>query len=120
MSEDNRRVQRVEKELRQLISLKLAQKQTGLSENLICISQVRVSPDLRQAKVYVSQLGKTHVSEEVLKELKSDAPDIQRFVHSRMKTRFCPKLIFFNDDSVSISIKMDGIFNNLNNTPQED
>jgi ribosome-binding factor A len=111
-------MQKIEKELRELVSTYLVQNQSGQSQGLICIAQIIASPDLRQAKVYISQIGKDHVDEELLESIQNEAPEIQRFVHSRLRTRYCPKLLFFNDDTVATSIRMDSIFSNLNK--QED
>lgn len=116
MSEINRRLQKVEKELRQVISSYLVSKGAGQSKGLLCISDVRVSPDLRQAKVYVSQIGQPSVPEDVLEDLRQNAPEVQSHIHSRLRMRYCPKLIFFNDDTVATSIKLDKIFDSLHAT----
>lgn len=57
MPGENRRIQRVEKELRHLVAGYFL---TGLKDPLSCLSSVvgvKVSPDLRHAKVYVSLMG---------------------------------------------------------------
>ena len=107
MSEKNRRLQRAEKEIREVISTYLMQEQAGGSEELVALTQVLVSPDLRNVKAFVCVIGQDRVSEETLKVLQSHAPEIQRLFNSRFRMKFCPKVQFVNDPSVQMLAKID-------------
>lgn len=109
MSEKSRRIQRAEKEIREVISTYLMQKQSGSSSELVSLTQVLVSPDLRNVKAFVCVLGADRVSDETLETLQSHAPEIQRLFNSKFRMKFCPKLKFFNDDSVRMMAKIDKI-----------
>lgn len=107
--EKSRRLQRAEKEIREVISTYLMQKQSGASENLVSLTQVLVSPDLRHVKAFVCVIGSDKVDEETLETLQSHAPEIQKLFNERFRMKFCPKLKFFNDESVRMMAKIDSI-----------
>ncbi len=109
MSEKSRRLQRAEKEIREVISSYLMQKQSGSSSDLVSLTQVLVSPDLRQVKAYVCVLGKDDVDQETLEVLQSHAPEIQSLFNSRFRMKFCPKVKFYNDEGVKMMAKIDAI-----------
>ena len=109
MSEKSRRLQRAEKEIREVISTYLMHKQSGSSEDLVSLTQVIVSPDLRNVKAYVCVLGKDEVDEETLATLQSHAPEIQQLFNSKFRMKFCPRVKFFNDEGVKMLAKIDAI-----------
>jgi ribosome-binding factor A len=109
MSEKNRRLQRAEKEIREVISTYLMQEQAGSTEELVSLTQVSVSPDLRQVKAFVCIIGREEVDSETLKTLQSHAREIQRIFNSRFRMKFCPKVQFVNDPSVRMLAKIDQV-----------
>ncbi len=109
MSEKSRRLHRAEKEIREVISTYLMQKQAGSSSELISLTQVMVSPDLRNVKAYVCILGKDEVDVETLETLQSHAPEIQKLFNSKFRMKFCPKVKFYNDEGVKMMAKIDAI-----------
>ncbi len=109
MSEKSRRLQRAEKEIREVVSTYLTQKQSGTHSEIVSLTQVLVSPDLRNVKAFVCVLGQEQVSDETLETLQSHAPEIQRLFNAKFRMKFCPKIKFFNDDSVRMMAKIDKI-----------
>ena len=64
----------------------------------IAVTEVRMSPDLRQAKVYVKPLlGEDEAT--VVKALQVNTAFFQREVAKRLGLKFAPKLRFMADDS---------------------
>ena len=116
MSEKNRRLQRAEKEIYEVISTYLMQKQSGSSEDLVSLTQVLVSPDLRKVKAFVCVIGKERVDDEALEILQSHAPEIQNLFNKRFRMKYCPKIQFFNDDSVRMLAKIDRILKEEQNS----
>lgn len=109
MSEKSRRLQRAEKEIREVISTYLMQAQSGSSSELVSLTQVVVSPDLRNVKAYVCVLGADEVSKETMETLKSHAPEIQNLFNKKFRMKYCPKVHFYNDESVKMMAKIDKI-----------
>ncbi len=93
-SDRSTRVQRVERELLEVLSHFLLH---GLGEPLPCyssITAVEVSPDLRYARVFFRLVGKenlTRRAEETLAGLRSL---FQKQVAQNVKMKFCPVLKF--------------------------
>ncbi len=116
MSEKSRRLQRAEKEIREVISTYLIQKQSGSSSELVSLTQVVVSPDLRHVKAFVCVLGKDEVDADTLEALQSHAPEIQDLFNRRFRMKFCPKVKFFNDEGVKMMAKIDAISEEKSNS----
>jgi ribosome-binding factor A len=69
-----------------------------LAKHLVSITEVRMSPDLRHATVFVKPLlGKDE--EVVIKALRTNTAYLQREVASRVKMKYAAKLKFLADDS---------------------
>lgn len=75
----------------------------------ITISEVLVSPDLANAKVYTMPLGGANI-EVVLPALNQLAPVIQSFVAKKVHLRRTPRLRFFLDESFENAARMNEIF----------
>ena len=65
----------------------------------ITISEVRVSPDLRDARVFVSVVGSEEVAEEKLRWLRSKAGEIREEVGRRIVLKYLPKFDYMLDKS---------------------
>ena len=109
MEEKSRRLQRAEKEIREVISTYLMRHQSGASGGIISLTQVLVSPDLRNVKAYVCELGRDEVDGETLETLQSHAPEIQRLFNTKFRMKYCPRIRFFNDEGTKMMAKIDKI-----------
>src|SRR5947199_5516308 len=69
-----------------------------LQSHLVSVTEVRMSPDLRHATVFVKPLlGQDE--EEVLKALRTNTAFLQREVARRVRTKYAAKLRFLADES---------------------
>lgn len=107
---DGRRIPRVEKELREIVASFVIRHFTS---DLLNINQVRVTKDLRSAKVFVSALGKTEVPAQTLEELQDQASEMQREIMKHLRMKYCPRLQFVNDESVASSQKIEEILHKI-------
>ena len=77
-----------------------------LSAHHISITEVRMSPDLRHATVFVKPLlGQDE--EDVLKALRQNTAYLQREVARRVRTKYAAKLKFLADESFDESSHID-------------
>ena len=67
---------------------------------LLTVTDVGVSKDMRDAKVFVSTLGSQKEREKVLVTLNHAAGFIQSLLGRRITLRFTPKLTFYWDGSL--------------------
>lgn len=80
---------------------------------MITISAVDVSPDLRQAKIYVTQIAGTLTEEEAVAALTSAARHLRYELAHRIKLRGVPRLYFKYDVSVTEGARMSALINSV-------
>jgi ribosome-binding factor A len=69
-----------------------------LSRHMVSVTEVRMSPDLRHATVFVKPfLG--HAEADVIKALRTNTAYLQSEVARRVNTKYAAKLKFLADDS---------------------
>ena len=82
----------------------------------ITISEISVSPDLSNARVYAMPLGGVNV-DVVLPALNRLAPVIQSLVAKKVHLRRTPRLRFFFDDSFENAARMSQLFHAIKQEP---
>ena len=75
-------------------------KDPRVGEGMVTITEIRVSPDLRHATVYVSHLGEESQRAEVMAGLSNAAPFLHGALLHRLKLRHVPELAFRFDPSI--------------------
>lgn len=79
-----------------------------LSRHMVSVTEVRMSPDLRHATVFVKPLlGKDE--EAVLKALRTNTAYLQREVATRVKMKYAAKLKFLADESFDEGSHIDAL-----------
>jgi len=73
---------------------------------LVTINDVDVTPDLRQAHVFVGMLGDKNAQKKALAKLQRDAGQLQVKVSKRVVLRYTPRLNFRLDDSVERGVRL--------------
>lgn len=77
-----------------------------LAKHLVSVTEVRMSPDLRHATVFVKPLlGKDE--EVVIKALRTNTAYLQREVASRVQMKYAAKLKFLADESFDEGTRID-------------
>lgn len=113
MPENKNRLERIDEEYRreisQIISYKLKNPNvTGL----ISVTKVKVTNDLKFAKVYVSILNSKSIKE-TLAGLKKSSGFIRSELARKVNLRNTPELIFELDDSLEYGAKIDSILKEI-------
>ena len=113
MPSNNNRLGRIDeeyrKELSQIIGYELKNPNvTGL----ISVTKVKVTNDLKFAKVYVSILNAKNIKD-TLAGLKKSAGFIRTELAKRVNLRNTPELIFELDDSIEYGVKIDTILKEI-------
>ena len=67
----------------------------------VTITEVRVSPDLRDARVFVSVVGDEETAEKKIRWLRARAAAIREELSHRIVLKYLPKLEFVRDESVA-------------------
>ncbi len=79
-----------------------------LAAHSVSVTEVRMSPDLRHAVVFVKPLLGAD-EEAVLKALRTNTAYFQREVAGRLKLRYAAKLKFVGDESFDVAGKIDAL-----------
>jgi ribosome-binding factor A len=69
-------------------------------ETSMTVTEVRVTPDLKKARIYVAIEGTPKEQADALKGLEAAAGYIRRDLTERLRMRRYPELIFINDQSI--------------------
>lgn len=105
------RTLRVGEQVRHILSEILARGDVHdetLTKHLVSVTEVRMSPDLRHATVFVKPLlGKDE--EAVLKALRTNTAYLQREVAHRVKMKYAAKLKFLADESFDEGSHIDAL-----------
>ncbi len=114
MPKNENRLNRINEELRkeisQIISFELKNPD---ATGLISITKVKITPDLKYAKVYVSILNSKN-EDKTIQALKNSAGFIRSLIAKRINLRVTPELVFEKDDSMEYGMKIDSILKDLN------
>ena len=81
---------------------------------MVSITSVKVSKDLRYAKVFVSIFSKNEEEKnETFAALKSASGYVRREVGQRMNLRNTPQILFELDDSISYSMRIEELIDKV-------
>ena len=80
----------------------------NISTKEITVTEVRMSPDLKTAKVFVMPLGGKN-AKEVVEKLKELSFVIRKTLSGKIIMKFLPKLIFVVDESFEYAEKIENL-----------
>jgi ribosome-binding factor A len=90
------------------------QRELPMSEyGLMTITEVRVTPDLRQAKVYVSVFGDGDRKKRSMKVLEDKKVAIRSAVGRAVRLRFLPELLFFLDETIDRAMHIETLLKQI-------
>ncbi len=109
----NNRLNRINEELKREISNIINYEVTNSNvTGLISVTKVKISPDLRYARVYVSVLNSRN-TKQTLAGLKSSSGFIRSRIAEKINLRVTPELVFELDDSMQYGEKIDTILRDI-------
>ncbi|HEX8677775.1 MAG TPA: 30S ribosome-binding factor RbfA [Segetibacter sp.] len=82
---------------------------------MVSISSVKVTPDLLEARIYIS-LFKVQDTQSAMKKIQAQAWEVKKELSERVKhqLRRIPLLQFYLDDTLDYVFKMEDIFRQIN------
>ncbi len=94
------RTERVAGAVQKALARPLSKLASELSAGLITVTSVKMSPDLRVARVYFSVYGGNIPPAKVLTRIEDQAPHLRHEVATQIQLRYAPELRFFIDDTL--------------------
>ncbi|MBQ6946587.1 MAG: 30S ribosome-binding factor RbfA [Clostridia bacterium] len=111
------RIGRVNEEIRAVLAALLPTVKDPRVPEFISVTEVQTTPDLKQAKVFVSVISGEE--KEVLKGLKSSAGYLRRALAGRLNLRYTPELFFYMDGSIKEGLKINQILTDIAKKEEE-
>ena len=113
MQKNNNRFNRIDEELKKEISNIISFKLNNPNiTGMISVTKVKVTTDLKFAKVYVSILNSKNLKD-TFAGLKKSSGFIRTEVAKRINLRTTPEIIFVLDDSIEYGAKIDSILKDI-------
>ncbi|MBI3949609.1 MAG: 30S ribosome-binding factor RbfA [Acidobacteria bacterium] len=105
----------LKEEITQIINYELADKRIRPAT----VTYLKLSPDLRHARVYVSLLGSREEIEETIRRLNRATGFIRSQLYPRLYLRFVPQLTFHYDDTLEKAERLEKLLAEESETPRE-
>lgn len=106
------RIDKVENLIKEEISLIFLHKMQYPELGFLTITNVKVSPDLKIAKIYLSVLEKDK-RDSALEYVKNKTGFLRSELASRIRLKFIPELKFFLDDTLDYVEKIEGLIKKI-------
>lgn len=104
-----RRAEAIKEEVSDIIRTKLKDPRVGFTT----VTQVKTSPDIHYATVFVSVLGDENQQQETMGTLKSAAGFIRTELGTRIRFHHVPELRFVQDKGMEHHAQIDGLLKQL-------
>jgi len=86
----------------------------------ITVTDVKLTDDLRSARIYVVELGKDRMSDEVGQGLAKAKGFLKRELGKRLQLRYVPELSFFYDPSFEYGSKIEKLLKEIKKDEPKD
>lgn len=108
-----RRMQRINELIRREVCFMLHREVKDHRIGFTTVMECKVTPDLKEARVYVSVLGDKKTKKETMAGLESAAPYMQGQIGRVANLRFTPRLIFMLDESTEKAARIDELIKKI-------
>ncbi|MFN2593740.1 MAG: 30S ribosome-binding factor RbfA [Actinomycetota bacterium] len=108
----SQRTERVQKLARKVLG-ELIQQLKDPRIGFVTVSTVRMTPDLRHARAFVSVMGADEEKEATMKGLLSAAPFLRAEMGREMKMKYVPDLVFELDDTPEHAQRLESLLRTL-------
>ena len=88
-------------------------KMPNLSTKEITVTEVRMSSDLKTAKIFVIPLGGKN-TDKIIEKLKISSFIIRKVLSKKISTKFLPKIFFVKDESFDYAEKIENLIKKTN------
>ena len=113
MPKNEKRLNRIDEELKKEITniLTYDLKNPNVT-GLLSVTRVKITPDFKYAKVYVSIMNAKN-TRETFAAIKKSAGFIRTEIAKRVNLRITPELVFVLDDSIEYGTRIDAILKDI-------
>ena len=108
----------IQKDISEILRLHFSHLYKG---GLVTVTLVKMSPDLGQAKIYLSLLGIKNI-DQFFEELEEKRSEVRKILGNKIgkQVRKIPELAFYHDNIEEEARRVDKLIDNLNIPPETD
>lgn len=114
------RPERVADVLRDVLARLVREELRDPRVGFVTITEVKVSPDLRHARVYVSRLGDPAERDASVSALNAATAFLRREIARRARLRRTPDLLFVEDEALASGFRVDDLLDGIRRDGPED
>ncbi len=107
------RTEKVAEEIKHQLAGILTRDLAELHLGLVTVTRVRISKDLKNAKVYLSFIGNKEPVDKCIEKVNSRIKQIRMHLGANMHLRFVPELDFYFDDTIEYASRIDEIIKEI-------
>ena len=109
----SRRPQRIALQIQHEVSLLISRDLKDRRIGFVTVTGVRMSPDLRHAKIFISSMGSDSETDASLETLNHAAGWIRRQLGQRIRMKFLPDITFLKDTSQQYGERIDTLIDKI-------
>jgi ribosome-binding factor A len=114
------RTERVASLIRQELGTMLSREFSGSEEfGFATVTETRITPDLRVARVHVSIMGSEEKQEKTMRFIQNQKGHYRSELGSRISLRFTPELEFFHDKSLDRAMHIENLIKQIHKDDKE-
>lgn len=107
------RATRVADQIRMEVAEILSRKIKDPRVQFVTVTDVKMTADLKIARIYVTALDQEHYEQQTAPGLKSAVGYIRTEVGRRLNLRYTPEIVFYRDTSAEYAHRMEKVLNSL-------
>jgi len=112
--QQSKRQRQVSSEIKQVLGEYFIQEGKALLNNVLTsVSRVEMSPDLRNAKVYISFYDEHDQSDAIFHLILENVKQLRHHIAKNVRLRYVPELRIFKDDSMEYADRINKILRDL-------
>ncbi|MDQ3022611.1 MAG: 30S ribosome-binding factor RbfA [Bacteroidota bacterium] len=108
------RTEKVAEEIKHKLNTAMSKDLSEISGlGLVTISKVIMTPDLKQARIYLSFLGNKEPIDKCLEKINVKKKHIRFILAKHIILKYMPELVFYYDDTIEYADKMQKLINEI-------
>ena len=110
----SRRPQRLALQIQHEVSLLISRNMKDRRIGFVTVTGVRLSPDLRHAKIYISEMGGSESDKQETLDILNRANGwVRRELGQKIRVKFLPEIVFLTDQSQDYGEKIDRLIDEI-------
>ncbi len=107
------RVEKLQEEIKHAVGNILLRDMHNPHLGFVTVTSVKLTPDLRHARIYISVLGSKSQVEDSWEALKKSQAYIRHSLAQKVRMRYVPEIELFPDTTMQYSAHIQGIINKI-------